>query len=153
MNRPNSADSRAATSDADEARLREALKRCSPAILDSALAFRRNGAPEHLDALVNGLVERYMESGSRSSLTNADGGLRLIEDLGIDSLTLMEIVILAEDALRISINNDELRPIRTLGDFRQFIASRLLDGEPSKPAKIVSRAHVEPEGRERIPAT
>ena len=152
MNRTNSAHSGAPGPAGDEVRLREVLKRCSPAIIDGAVAFRRTGAPEHLDAIVNGLVERYMDSGSRTRLTNADGGLRLIEDLGIDSLTLMEIVILAEDAFRITINNEDLRPLRTLGDFRQFIASRLLDDTPAKPVRIASRAHVEPEGRERIPA-
>lgn len=47
--------------------------------------------------------------------------LRLQEDLGLDSLTLMEIIMLAEDVLQVCINSHDLRELRTLGQIKQYI--------------------------------
>src|SRR3954469_8967423 len=93
----------------DETALREALKRCSPSTFEAAVQYRKTGNPEHVPAVVIGVVERFVEPDLRTKLKDADDDLRLIEDLGIDSLTMMEIVILVEDVLQMSVNNDELR--------------------------------------------
>jgi 3-hydroxyacyl-[acyl-carrier-protein] dehydratase len=110
----------------DDAHLRDALKRCSPTTREAACAFRRTGSLDHLPAIVHGLIEHYVERGARAKLNRADDGVRLVEDLAIDSLTLLEIVFLAEDVLQISIDNEELRPFRTVGDVKSFIASKLV---------------------------
>ena len=105
----------------DEVALREALKRCSPSTFESAVQFRKTGNPEHLPAVVIGVIERYVEPELRVKLKDAADDLRMIEDLGIDSLTMMEIVILVEDVLQMTINNEELRNLRTVGDVKAFI--------------------------------
>ena len=109
----------------DEAHLRETLKRCPASTYQAACQFRKTGRIEHLHAIVLGVIERYVEPDLRSKLRQPQDDLLLIEDLGLDSLTMMEIVILAEDVSQISINNDELRQLRTLGDVRHFIAGKL----------------------------
>jgi 3-hydroxyacyl-[acyl-carrier-protein] dehydratase len=109
----------------DDAQLRDALKRCSPSTRDAACAFRRTGSPEQLPAIIHGLIEHYVARGARAKLSRSDDGARLVEDLAIDSLTMLEIVFMAEDVLQISIDNDELRPFRTVGDVKKFIASKL----------------------------
>lgn len=109
----------------DEAHLREALKRCSASTYHAACQFRKTGHTKHLPAIVLGVIERNVEPDLRSKLRHPHDDLCLAEDLGIDSLTMMEIVILAEDVLRISINNDELCRLRTLGDVRHFIEGKL----------------------------
>ena len=123
----------------DEAQLREALKRCPPATLAAACAFRRTGDLSQVPAIVLGIIERYVESGLRSRLQQPAESLRLVEDLGIDSLTMMEIVILAEDVLQVTVNNDELRGLVTLADVRQFLACKLA-GVPwtSEPRQLAS---------------
>jgi acyl carrier protein len=109
----------------DDAYLRDALKRCSPSTREAACAFRKTRSPDHLPAIVHGLIEHYVERGARAKLNHADDGIRLVEDLAIDSLTMLEIVFLAEDVLQITIDNEELRPFRTVGDVKNFIASKL----------------------------
>jgi len=118
----------------DEAALRDALKRCSAATREAASAFRRTGSAEYLPAVVHGLIEHYVEREARAKLSQADDRLRLVEDLAIDSLTMLEIVFLAEDVLQISIDNEELRPFRTLGDIKWFLASKVRRGSPGEPA-------------------
>ncbi len=121
----------------DESALRESLKRCSPSTFEAAIQFRKTGNPEHLPAVVIGVIERFVEPDLRVKLKDADDDLRLIEDLGIDSLTMMEIVILVEDVLQMSINNDELRNLRTVGDVKTFIDCKVRGLPLPKPTKFL----------------
>ena len=105
--------------------LRDVLKRCPTSTFQAACQFRETGDPRHLPAIVFGIIERFVEPDLRSKLKNPPDSLCLIEDLGLDSLTIMEVVLLVEDVLAISINNDELRQLRRLGEVRQFIEGKL----------------------------
>jgi 3-hydroxyacyl-[acyl-carrier-protein] dehydratase len=126
----------------DEAALREALKRCSPSTFEAAVQFRKTGNAEHVPAVVIGVIERFVEPDLRTKLKDADDDLRLIEDLGVDSLTMMEIVILVEDVLQMSINNDELRNLRTVGDVKTFIDCKIRGLALPKPTKFIPIEHV-----------
>jgi 3-hydroxyacyl-[acyl-carrier-protein] dehydratase len=88
------------------------------------------------------VIERFVEPDLRVKLKDADDDLRLIEDLGIDSLTMMEIVILVEDVLQLSINNDELRNLRTVGDVKTFIDCKIRDLPLPKPTKFLPIEHI-----------
>lgn len=126
----------------DETGLREALKRCSPSAFEAAVQFRKTGNPEHVPAVVIGVIERFVEPDLRMKLKDADDDLRLIEDLGIDSLTMMEIVILVEDVLQMTINNDELRNLRTVGDVKTFIDCKIRGLTLPKPTKFIPIEHI-----------
>jgi 3-hydroxyacyl-[acyl-carrier-protein] dehydratase len=112
----------------DDKYLRDALKRCSPSTQEAACAYRRTRSPDHLPAIIHGVIEHYTEREMRAKLSRNRDSLRLIEDLAIDSLTMLEIVFLAEEVLQITIDNDELRPFRTVGDVKSFITAKLAPG-------------------------
>src|SRR5687767_5723647 len=76
---------------AEDAALREALKRCSPATYAAARQFRETGNRRHLPAIVGGMIERFVDREQRAKLNPPDERLRLAEDLGLDSLTMMEL--------------------------------------------------------------
>ena len=105
--------------------LREALKRCSPATYHEACKFRQTGASEHLRAVVAGVVERYVERELRPRMIEPHDQLRLREDLGLDSLTMMEIVMLAEEILPITASNEELGRLRTVADVEDFCEKKV----------------------------
>lgn len=126
----------------DEAALREALKRCSPSTFEAAVQFRKTTNPEHVPAVVIGVIERFVEPDLRIKLKDADDDLRLIDDLGIDSLTMMEIVILVEDVLQMTINNDELRNLRTVGDVKTFIDCKIRGLTLPQPTKFIPIEHI-----------
>jgi acyl carrier protein len=134
----------------DEAHLREALKRCSASTYEAACRFRQTGNAEHLPAIVLGVVARYVEPDLRAKLKDPDDGLRLIDDLGIDSLTMMQIVLLVEDVLRVSINNEELCQLRTLGDVRQFIERKVQGSPLSKPTPLLVGSQVPADGAQQV---
>ena len=121
----------------DDPVLREALKRCSPATYYAACKFRASGAAADLQLVVIGVVERFVERDLRAKLHAGDDTLRLREDLGLDSLTMMEVVMLVEEVLPISVSNEELTHLRTLGDTRRFIADKHAGREAPKPAPII----------------
>jgi acyl carrier protein len=123
--------------DPEEARLRETLKRCPPETLAAACQFRRTGDPGCVGIILRGVIARYVEPARRALVPHAGPDLRLGEDLGLDSLSLMEIVLLAEEVLEISVTDEELRRLRTLGDVQQFMLRQLaaapLPRRPSSP--------------------
>ena len=116
----------------DDPALREALKRCSPATYYAACKFRASGRSEDLRTLVIGVIERFVERELRPKLNQASDTLRLREDLAIDSLTMMEVVMIAEEVLRINVSNEELTQLRTLADVHAFILTKT--SKPSPPS-------------------
>lgn len=99
-----------------DAHLREALKRCSATTYIAAREFRKTGDIDLLPTIVRGVIERYVERNLRGKLKHPSDDLRLVDDLGLDSLSMLEIVILAEEVLSITIDGTELRNLRTLGE-------------------------------------
>jgi acyl carrier protein len=108
----------------DDPALRDALKRCSPATYYAACKFKSFGQSEDLRTVILGVIERFVDRELRAKLVDASDTLRLREDLGLDSLTMMEVVMVAEEVVRISVSNEELTQLRTLGDVYRFILTK-----------------------------
>jgi acyl carrier protein len=119
----------------NEAALRDTLKRCSPAAVEAAVSYRKTRDVSLVPTVVIGVIERFVEADIRPKLRQGDDELRLVEDLGVDSLTMMEIVILVEDVLQMQINNDELRNLRTVGDVKTFIDCKVRGLPLPKPTR------------------
>jgi acyl carrier protein len=118
----------------DDPVLRDALKRCSPATYYAACKFRATGDLAALRAVVLGVIERFVERDLRAKLqgpANDIAALRLADDLALDSLTMMEIVMLAEEVLPLTISNEELTRLRTLGAVQDFIAGKVATAKPA----------------------
>lgn len=110
------------TSAAEE--LRTALKRCRPEVIAAAVEFRETNNAHLLPAIITGVIERFVEPEQRPLLRSGNDTLKLSEDLGLDSLTLMEIVLLTEEVFHISISAEEMRHLCTLGEIKQFISGK-----------------------------
>lgn len=135
--------------EAQIAELKLALKRCSQETVDAAFRFRSEGDLDAAQVVVYGIIERYMPVEAASKLKAATDDTRLIEDLGIDSLTMLEIVLSIEEALGVRIENEELREIRTLGEVKDFI-SRKISAGPSTSEGKAEIAGIVKYDRERI---
>lgn len=49
----------------------------------------------------------------------------LIDDLGVDSLDIFEVVMSLEEAFEIEISNDDIEDIKTVGDIVNYIQARI----------------------------
>lgn len=124
-------------SEEEEESLKDSLKRCSPEAITAALTYRKTGDIEQIPTIIIGIIERYLEPDVRPRLKGNTDDLRVLEDLGIDSLTMVEVVMLVEETLDISINNEELRDLRTLGDIKTFIDCKIKGLPlPQKPKHV-----------------
>lgn len=107
-----------------EETLRDSLKRCSPETIEAAIAFRKTGDISKINTVVLGVLARFVEPDKRSLLENPSDSMVLAQDLCLDSLTMVEIVLAVEDATGISISNEEVQGLRTLGDVKSFIEKK-----------------------------
>jgi acyl carrier protein len=131
--------------------LRTALKRCSVETIEAAVRFRATGNPDALPTIVYGIIERHLTPEHSQSLAAAPDSTRLIEDLGVDSLTMLEIVLSIEEAINISIENDELREIRTLGEVKTFITQKISGRAPEAAAGPKTRRYSREDIIHRLP--
>ncbi len=113
--------------------LKENLRRCSPETLKAAMSFREQGDLSAIPLIVYGLIERYQPATSTVRLADATDETRLVDDLGLDSLTLLELVLDIESVLQLRIKNDELKSIRTVGQMKQLLEDKIA-GVETKPA-------------------
>src|SRR5580704_1695623 len=106
-----------------EQTLRDSLKRCSPATIEAAVKFRQTGDPAQINTIILGLLERFMDPELRPKLLEPNiDDLNILSDLVIDSLTMVEMVMLVEESLGLTVDNNELRGIKTIGDIKRFVA-------------------------------
>lgn len=122
--------------------LKEGLRRCSPETIEAAIRFREKGDLSAVRPVVYGLIERYQPSSARLSLKDAKETTRLVDDLGLDSLTLLEIVLAIEEVLGLQIKNEELREIRTLSNLDQFLRNKISGAQGAPAARQYSREHI-----------
>jgi acyl carrier protein len=115
--------------------LKELLKRCPAGTYEAALQFRKNKDVVQIETIVMGIIDRHLEPDQREILAKSDDTLRMYEDLGMDSLTMLEVVMLVEQTLQVSIDNEELRDLRTVGDVKAYLNAKAMGVEPPKRSK------------------
>lgn len=96
------------------------LAKFPPDAREAHQRFLTSGDAASLDTVVLAVVQRF-----QSSPTALPDSARLTADLGLDSLALAEIVFFLEDLYQVSITNEELTSITTIGDLRTFIRRKI----------------------------
>ncbi|HOO92683.1 MAG TPA: phosphopantetheine-binding protein [Opitutales bacterium] len=105
--------------------IKESMRRCSPQTIDSAIQYRSTKDASLVPAIVTGIIERFLEPEARTLLKEKGDDVRIFDDLGVDSLTMLEIVMLVEDIIQITMDNDDLKDLRTINDIRSYIARKV----------------------------
>ena len=70
---------------------------------------------------IRGLVSEQL--GVEPAVLNSDANI--LEDLGADSLDVVELVMAIEEAFDIEISDEDAETIRTLGDVEKYVAEKL----------------------------
>lgn len=100
------------------------LQRLPAAARSAHASFLATGDPAAADAVVLAAIQRFTPR-DRSATPPADSA-RLTADLGYDSLAVAELVFFLEDIYGVSLANDDVRRLATVGDVRRFLREQLL---------------------------
>jgi acyl carrier protein len=106
------------------------LKRCSAETVAAATRFQDTRDPSDLAIIVHGVLSRDLPEEHANALETATDDSRLIEDLGMDSFGLFEVAMTAEEIFGISIENEEMKSLATIGQLKSFVKSKLHDAPP-----------------------
>lgn len=113
-------------------RVQENLTGFPSAVVDAYLAFADTADPARLDEVVLGVLQFYLAKPPPAPLVTMPGSTRLVADLGGDSLTMIDVMFLAETLLGIKLADDELAQIETLDQLREHFRRRM--AAVAKPA-------------------
>ena len=109
--------------------IRRSFRRCREGTADAVIELKNTGDPELIPAIVRGIVWRYVGKDAQPLVDTASSETPLAS-LGIDSLTMMEIVLDVQDALDLTIEDSDLRHMRTIGDVIGFLQQRFVEVHP-----------------------
>lgn len=108
----------------DDTRLREFLKHASPDVAKAAREFRATRDPKHVPAVLHALLAHHVPTDLADRLNDGREDLQLREHLGLDSLTLTEMSLEAEDVFDVSLASEDLRSLTTVEDLRALIVRK-----------------------------
>jgi acyl carrier protein len=109
----------------------ESLVGFPPRIITAYHSFAETGNPANLDVVVLGVLHFYLAKKPPEPLDSFPGTTRLVEDLGCDSLTMMDTVFMVESLFDTNLDDAELARISTLDDLRNYLRRQT---GPSTPA-------------------
>lgn len=95
--------------------------------VDAAERFFRENAAEALDRLVVGVIAYHRPAKSKEATGDTvalEGSAKLVEDLGFDSLAMVEMSFLLDELLGLRLSDDEMRALRTIDDVRGAVRMR-----------------------------
>jgi acyl carrier protein len=103
--------------------IRHNFRRCREGTADAIIDLRRTDDIELIPTIVRGIVWRYVREETQPAVEQATPETPL-GSLGIDSLTMMEIVLDVQDALNLTIEDADLKQMKTIGDVIGFLQQR-----------------------------
>jgi acyl carrier protein len=101
-----------------ELRVKESLVGFPASTIAAYREYGSEGKEEDLDAVVLGVLQFYLAKKPGTPLESLPGSTRLIEDLGCDSLTMMDTVFMTETLFDVKIDDTELAQLATLDDLK-----------------------------------
>ena len=105
--------------------IRAELAGFPPAAVGAVLRFREAGDDASLGALVLAMLAFYRPKTHTAALGSLPPETRFREELGIDSLTLTEMVFKLDELLGVPIELREVAHVQTLGELQEFLRGKL----------------------------
>ena len=97
-------------------------------VTEAYLAFAESGDGSQLDIVVFGILRFYLANKPAGELDAMPCETRLIEDLGCDSLTMMDSVFMIESLFDVKLDDTEMAQLTTLRALRQHLWNKLQRG-------------------------
>ena len=103
--------------------IREKLCGYPEGLLQQYEQFLVEKDPELLSNFVLGLLNFLQDASETADRVSDTANLR--DDLGVDSITIAEVIFQLEDIFEIEIPNEDLMNINTVGDLKGYVLGKL----------------------------
>lgn len=95
-------------------------------ILDSYASFYERRDPEDLNKVIFGLVAFLLPEPPATPIQSMPDSTDLRNDLDMDSITIAEVVFIIEDLFDLSIKNETLVELETIGALKRHLHEQLI---------------------------
>ena len=99
------------------------FRRCREGTPEAIVNLRRTGDTTLIPEILRGIVWRYVRPEAREQVEKAALETPL-SALGMDSLMMLEVVLDVQDALDVTVEDAELRRVKTFDDISQLLVQR-----------------------------
>jgi acyl carrier protein len=99
------------------------FRRCREGTPEAIVNLRRTGDTRLIPEILRGIVWRYVRPEAREQVEKAPLETPL-SALGMDSLMMLEVVLDVQDALDVTVEDAELRRVKTFDDISQLLVQR-----------------------------
>ena len=106
----------------NESEIDERFLNFNPDTVAAIHAYRQNRDPKLVHSIVHGIIEKYLPPEQRNRTPAAVASLNAF---GIESVTLMEIILDIQDALDLVITDEELRGLRGFDDATRMLSEKV----------------------------
>ncbi|MBI5689790.1 MAG: acyl carrier protein [Verrucomicrobia bacterium] len=106
-------------------KLRTTLRGFPAATIAACAEFEATGDRAALDRAVLALVEHHLSPPPPRPLSTYPGSTKLVAELGLDSITMVELVFLFEDLFGAKLPQDKLVAVVTIDDLRALVQAQL----------------------------
>lgn len=102
----------------------------TPETLEAIREYRRTRDPALVDTVLRGILEKYLPENIRpAEIAAAEIAGAPVESslnaFGLESLTLIEVILDLQDALGITLTDDELRSLHSLDEVRALLMQKV----------------------------
>jgi acyl carrier protein len=94
-------------------------------VREAYVQVRDHGDAGAADTLVMAILLDHIPDEKMRPADGPSESMRLVADLGFDSVAIAEMVFFIEDLLHVSIRNEEILRVHTVGDLRAFVRTKL----------------------------
>ena len=105
--------------------IREELRGFPPGLVDAALRYQCDRSASALLDMLPGMIAYHLPRGVPAPPNPLGDGLRLSQDLGMDSLSMMEMAFMLDELTGVSIESGEVKGVATVGDLKAFLVRKL----------------------------
>jgi acyl carrier protein len=107
-------------------KLKHDFRRCREGTAEAIINLRRTGDTALIPEIVRGIVWRYVRPEAREQVEKASLETPL-SALGMDSLMMLEVVLDVQDALDVTVEDAELRRVKTFNDVSELLIQRFTE--------------------------
>jgi acyl carrier protein len=116
-----------------ESEIDERFLNFNPETVAAIRIYRQTRDPKLVHEIVHGIIEKYLPPELRNQTS---GAVTSLNAFGIESVTLMEIILDIQDALDLVITDEELRNLRGFDDATKLLSDKVaaLGAAPTGPS-------------------